>query len=123
MATNSVSVVLVIFTIFITTLALSISTVDSTGDHLFGWIPTRSLSSSSLTCEGSIAECQSDNEFQMDSEINRRILATTDYISYEALKANTVSCSISGAPYYNCKQGAEANPQTRGCSTITQCRS
>ncbi|OVA14861.1 Rapid ALkalinization Factor [Macleaya cordata] len=121
MATNSVSAVLVIFAILITTQILSISTVGATGDHQLGWIPTRSSSSS--TCEGSIAECQSENEFEMDSEISRRILATSQYISYEALKKNTVPCSRRGASYYNCQPGAQANPYNRGCSAITRCRS
>lgn len=86
---------------------------------------TRQLSwlSMGTTCRGSIAECMSGNEFEMDSESNRRILATTKYISYESLKRNTVPCSRRGASYYNCQPGAEANPYTRGCSAITHCRS
>ncbi|RZC93807.1 hypothetical protein C5167_029451 [Papaver somniferum] len=40
---------------------------------------------------------------EMDSEISRRILATTKYVSYEALKKNTTPCSKKGASYYNCK--------------------
>ncbi|OVA14862.1 Rapid ALkalinization Factor [Macleaya cordata] len=121
MGTNSVSDVVVIFTIYITTLTLSISTIDSTEDNQLGWIPMTSLSSSS-TCEGSIAECQSDNEFQMDSEINRRILAATKYITPAAVKQDIVPCTIPGAPYSNCKHGAEANPYTGGCSPINKCR-
>ncbi|CAH2078966.1 unnamed protein product [Thlaspi arvense] len=72
-------------------------------------------------CTGSIAEC-STAEFEMDSEINRRILATTRYISYGALRRNTIPCSRRGASYYNCRRGAEANPYSRGCSAITRCR-
>ncbi|KAG2263837.1 hypothetical protein Bca52824_070916 [Brassica carinata] len=45
-------------------------------------------------CTGSIAECSTATaEFEMDSEISRRILATTRYISYGALRRNTVPCS------------------------------
>ncbi|KAL5217562.1 hypothetical protein ABZP36_018246 [Zizania latifolia] len=44
------------------------------------------------------------------------------YISYAALLRNSVPCSLPGASYYNCRPGAEANPYTRGCSAITQCR-
>ncbi|XP_024022186.1 protein RALF-like 33 [Morus notabilis] len=73
-------------------------------------------------CDGSIAECL-EEEFEMDSEISRRILATTKYISYGALQRNTVPCSRRGASYYNCKTGAQANPYNRGCSAITRCRS
>ncbi|XP_040377535.1 protein RALF-like 22 [Oryza brachyantha] len=44
------------------------------------------------------------------------------YISYAALMRNSVPCSLPGASYYNCRPGADANPYTRGCSAITQCR-
>ncbi|XP_061349197.1 protein RALF-like 33 [Gastrolobium bilobum] len=80
-------------------------------------------------CRGSIAECsllvgdEDDTEFLMDSESNRRILAGRGrYISYGALRRNTVPCSRRGASYYNCRPGAQANPYRRGCSAITRCR-
>uniref|UniRef100_A0ACD5YBU3 Uncharacterized protein n=1 Tax=Avena sativa TaxID=4498 RepID=A0ACD5YBU3_AVESA len=44
------------------------------------------------------------------------------YISYGALYADTVPCSVQGASYYNCQPGAEAYPYERGCSRITLCR-
>ncbi|KAJ4956249.1 hypothetical protein NE237_013032 [Protea cynaroides] len=103
--------------VFIAIFFISSSRVDAGGDYQLGWIPTRPA------CDGSIAECLSGNEFEMDTEINRRILATTSYISYGALQRNTVPCSRRGASYYNCKAGAQANPYTRGCSSITRCRS
>ncbi|XP_061357455.1 rapid alkalinization factor [Gastrolobium bilobum] len=82
------------------------------------WISNKS------TCKGSIADCMEErDEFELDSEINRRILATTQYISYGALQRNTVPCSRRGASYYNCRPGAQANPYSRGCSAITRCRS
>ncbi|KFK42648.1 rapid alkalinization factor 1 [Arabis alpina] len=74
-------------------------------------------------CHGSIAECIGSEEEEMDSEINRRILATTKYISYQSLKRNSVPCSRRGASYYNCQNGAQANPYSRGCSSIARCRS
>lgn len=80
-------------------------------------------------CRGSIAECLMGEdedfgmEFAMDTEINRRILATNKYISYGALRRNTVPCSRRGASYYNCRPGAQANPYSRGCNRITRCRS
>uniref|UniRef100_A0ACD5YFN1 Uncharacterized protein n=1 Tax=Avena sativa TaxID=4498 RepID=A0ACD5YFN1_AVESA len=46
----------------------------------------------------------------------------TQYISYAALTRDSVPCSVSGASYYNCEPGADANPYSRGCSAITQCR-
>ncbi|CAH8328595.1 unnamed protein product [Eruca vesicaria subsp. sativa] len=89
-------------------------------------------------CRGTIAECSVSAalgdegelfygggmgaEFEMDSEINRRMLANRRYISYGALRRNTVPCSRRGASYYNCRRGAHANPYSRGCSAITRCR-
>ncbi|PIA61474.1 hypothetical protein AQUCO_00300760v1 [Aquilegia coerulea] len=106
---------LVIFTIML------ISTVDASGDQQLGWIST---SSSTTTCKGTIAECElAGDEFELDSEINRRILATTQYISYGALNKNTVPCTKRGNSYYNCQTSGQANPYTRGCSAITRCRS
>ncbi|XP_034706092.1 protein RALF-like 33 [Vitis riparia] len=106
--------------------ASAVTAVDSTADNL-SWIPTRSV------CKGTVAECLAlaggedefglTSEFAMDSEINRRILATSKYISYGALQRNSVPCSRRGASYYNCQAGAQANPYNRGCSTITRCRS
>ncbi|GFQ05706.1 rapid alkalinization factor [Phtheirospermum japonicum] len=63
------------------------------------------------------------SELELDSEINRRILATSEYISYGALQGNNVPCSRRGASYYNCQPGAEANPYTRSCTAATRCRS
>ncbi|XP_040993414.1 protein RALF-like 33 [Juglans microcarpa x Juglans regia] len=104
----------------------SSSPIDSFGggDHRqLGFFPMKS------ECRGSIAEClmsggyeELDSEFAMDSESNRRILATRQYISYGALRRNSVPCSRRGASYYNCRPGAQANPYRRGCSTITRCR-
>ncbi|KAG7556678.1 Rapid ALkalinization Factor [Arabidopsis suecica] len=74
-------------------------------------------------CKGSIAECiAEEEEYEFDSEISKRILASKKYISYGAMRKNNVPCSRRGASYYNCKRGAQANPYSRGCSTITRCR-
>ncbi|XP_058077103.1 protein RALF-like 1 [Magnolia sinica] len=106
----SIILLLVIFTIISGPLA-------NAGDHhQLGWLPSGSA------CTGSIAECLAGDEFSMDSEINRRILATSQYISYQALRRNSVPCSRRGASYYNCRPGAQANPYRRGCSAITRCR-
>ncbi|KAI3961653.1 hypothetical protein MKW92_015502 [Papaver armeniacum] len=98
----------------------SITTTEVSGnlEMGFGW-----KSTSTTTCDGSIGECQLENEFEMDSEISRRILATTKYVSYESLKKNTTPCSKRGASYYNCKNGAQANSYTRGCSKLSKCKS
>ncbi|PAL70071.1 hypothetical protein CEJ83_20390 [Acinetobacter baumannii] len=105
----------------------SSSAVDFDGlGHQLGFIPVKS------EWRGSIAECMSvegddgdqelDLEFAMDGEINRRILAMRRYISYGALRRNSVPCSRRGASYYNCRAGGQANPYSRGCSAITRCR-
>ncbi|XP_068663438.1 rapid alkalinization factor-like [Aristolochia californica] len=114
MASSSTTV----FIVFVLILALFISssTVQA-GEHEFGWMPSRS------SCNGNLGDCLEEDEFDMDSEISRRILATSQYISYEALKKNSVPCSRRGASYYNCRSGAQANPYNRGCSAITRCRS
>ncbi|XP_031114293.1 rapid alkalinization factor-like [Ipomoea triloba] len=92
--------------------------VDADGDlDVAGWMPAEG-------CKGSIAECMtSGEEFEMDTESNRRILATSNYISYDALQKGNTLCSRRGSSYYNCQPGAQANPYTRGCSAINRCRS
>ncbi|CAL8991449.1 unnamed protein product [Prunus brigantina] len=95
----------------------SSAAVDFSGGHQLGqlsWVSSRSAG-------GLIAEDE-DLELPMESEISRRILATNRYISYGALRRNTVPCSRRGASYYNCRPGAQANPYSRGCSAITRCR-
>ncbi|RDY05643.1 Protein RALF-like 33, partial [Mucuna pruriens] len=61
-----------------------------------------------------------EEEFQLDNEINRRILASKKYISYSAMQRDSVFCSHRGVSYYNCQLGADANPYQRGCSAITR---
>ncbi|XP_057424770.1 protein RALF-like 33 [Lotus japonicus] len=104
----------------VATILLAASMVVAGGDSLMatGWV-------TGPHCKGSIAEClegEEGEEFELDSEINRRILADTRYISYGALRKNTVPCSRRGASYYNCRPGAQANPYNRGCSAIARCR-
>ena len=113
------SYLLIISILLMVAVVVSSTTVEATGNqyHQWDWTAVKPA------CQGSIAECMAAGEFEMDSENNRRILATTNYISYGALQRNTVPCSQRGASYYNCKTGAEANPYTRGCSAITRCRS
>jgi hypothetical protein len=49
--------------------------------------------------------------------------ATTTYISYGALMANSVPCSTAGASYYGCASSSSgpANPYSRSCTFITAC--
>ncbi|CAL9064959.1 protein RALF-like 33 [Musa acuminata AAA Group] len=89
----------------------------ASGDELsLGWIPVRS------GCSGSVVECVAGEEFELGSEVTRRILARSYYISYAALRRDSVPCSRRGASYYNCRPGARANPYSRSCSAITRCR-
>ncbi|KAL1816559.1 hypothetical protein ACET3Z_019133 [Daucus carota] len=82
--------------------ALLVSTTVSSTASGYDWMDLKQ------GCKGSIAECMGvGEEFEMDSESNRRILATSNYISYAALQKNNVPCSKRGASYYNCKQGEE----------------
>ncbi|AAF64534.1 Protein RALF-like 22 [Arabidopsis thaliana] len=105
-------------------LAIVISAVESTGDFGDSLDFVRAGSSSLFSgCTGSIAECiAEEEEMEFDSDISRRILAQKKYISYGAMRRNSVPCSRRGASYYNCQRGAQANPYSRGCSTITRCR-
>ncbi|KXT09021.1 hypothetical protein AC579_10188 [Pseudocercospora musae] len=54
--------------------------------------------------------------------ISARDPANNKFISYETLQGNSVPCSRSGATFYNCRPGAQANPYTRPCSAAEQCR-
>ncbi|CAA0832034.1 Protein RALF-like 33 [Striga hermonthica] len=99
---------------------LSIASAAASGEE-FRWI----LAENPAICRGSIGECMADvaGEFEMDSEISRRVLATRrTYISYGALVPNQTPCSRRGSSYYNCRAGAQANAYRRSCSTITRCR-
>ncbi|KAJ4850580.1 Protein RALF-like 33 [Turnera subulata] len=120
MAKYSCSVLLT-WCIFLSAMIIisSSSTANGGGEQDLSWLAAVRRPG----CQGTVAECMEndDDEFSMDSEINRRILATTQYISYGALQRNTVPCSQRGQSYYNCVPG-QANPYTRGCSAITRCR-
>ncbi|KAJ0979832.1 hypothetical protein J5N97_015306 [Dioscorea zingiberensis] len=87
------------------------------GSINLGWLPTKP------NYKGAIEDFLEGEELELGSEISRRILATSDYISYDALRRDSTPCSRRGASYYNCRAGSEANPYSRGCSAITRCRS
>ncbi|XP_074339999.1 protein RALF-like 33 [Apium graveolens] len=98
-------------------LSLSISSIDASTQSYLNFLP---VTTSNVIDDLFVSD---ESEFDLDSEINRRLLATRKrYISYGALSRNTVPCSRRGASYYNCRQGAQANPYNRGCSAITRCR-
>lgn len=126
-STNFLVICAVLVVTHITVLSSTAVHASSGVHQQLSWIPA---TSSAPACRGSMAECLGDEdelglglELEMDSEINRRILAVRGrYISYGALSRNSVPCSRRGASYYNCRQGAQANPYSRGCSAITRCR-
>ncbi|CAL4945705.1 unnamed protein product [Urochloa decumbens] len=66
---------------------------------------------------GTVGECVDD-----DGVVARRELGGGGYIGYGAMSAGNVPCSYRGASYYNCRPSGAANPYSRGCSAITQCR-
>ncbi|XP_051144139.1 rapid alkalinization factor [Andrographis paniculata] len=105
--------------------SLLLANVSASGDHgvAVAWMAPVVRSG----CKGTVGGCligseEVDEEFELESESTRRILAMRRYISYGALRRNSVPCSRRGASYYNCRPGAQANPYRRGCSAITRCR-
>ncbi|KAJ8449671.1 hypothetical protein Cgig2_001327 [Carnegiea gigantea] len=74
-------------------------------------------------CDGNVGSCAASSEFEVDSEVNRRVLLGVQrkYISYETLKRDLVPCSVPGSSYYSCGASPEANRYSRGCSIITKC--
>ncbi|KAL6622708.1 hypothetical protein ACP70R_032587 [Stipagrostis hirtigluma subsp. patula] len=77
-------------------------------------------------CRGTVAECLAEEEEaelgSAAAEGHRRALYSRGYISYGALRRDSVPCSRRGASYYNCRPGGQANPYHRGCNRITRCR-
>ncbi|KMT14820.1 hypothetical protein BVRB_3g065450 [Beta vulgaris subsp. vulgaris] len=75
-------------------------------------------------CDENVGNCPNsieEEEFEVDSEINRRILGMRrKYISYETLKRDVVPCSTPGSSYYSCG-ATPANRYRRGCSVIAKC--
>lgn len=123
MRSSSINGFLMICAISASCLALS----SSTGDRHFLHLPPESACRSGLESESVIAECMLGGgdafQFAAEFEISRRILAMTRrYISYGAMRRNSVPCSRRGASYYNCRLGSPANPYSRGCSAIARCR-
>ncbi|EOA21814.1 hypothetical protein CARUB_v10002279mg [Capsella rubella] len=110
----------IIFVVLVISMIVIVSVEAGGYEDVLGFVVRTRTSSD---CKGSIADCiAEEEEFELDSEISRRILASKKYVSYGAMRKNNVPCSRRGASYYNCKRGAQANPYRRGCSQITRCR-
>ncbi|EES02710.1 hypothetical protein BDA96_03G122200 [Sorghum bicolor] len=110
--------------------AAGVAVGDLAVAHLAGAVVIRR---GGRTCRGTVGECMeylgADAEGEADvagmatGGSKRRVLqGGSGYIGYDALRRDNVPCSQRGASYYNCQPGAEANPYSRGCSAITQCR-
>ncbi|KAL6194097.1 hypothetical protein ACLB2K_035181 [Fragaria x ananassa] len=84
-------------------------------------------SSSSSSCNGSIAECETESELLMESEISRRFLEQKKYISPGALKKDQPVCNGGARGEAYSKTGGclppPANTYNRGCSKYYRCRS
>ncbi|KMS95461.1 hypothetical protein BVRB_008000 [Beta vulgaris subsp. vulgaris] len=126
MAVNKPSTLMMISMLFMLLFSAVHSSSFSDFDIDFDTVVSQLMDPSTTSCDGSIGECSQggdlEEEFLVDSESNRRILASRRYISYGALNRNRVPCSRRGASYYNCRPGGSANPYRRGCSRISRCR-
>ncbi|XP_062201678.1 rapid alkalinization factor-like [Phragmites australis] len=110
-------------------LLLAVATSASAASSLAGGdhrLDLGFLSAGRRECRGTVAECLAEEEEEelgsASAEGHRRALYRSGYISYGALRRDSVPCSRRGASYYNCRPGAQANPYHRGCSRITRCR-
>ncbi|KAI9114817.1 hypothetical protein K1719_013830 [Acacia pycnantha] len=93
--------------------------------------PVRSLRSDqhleAYTCNGSIAECNEEDEMLMESDISRRILEEKNYISEGALERDKPVCNGGASGEAYSRSGGclppPSNPPDRGCSKYYRCRS
>ena len=88
--------------------------------------PASSANDDYTPCNGSIAECNEEDEKLMGSEISQRFLAQKKSISYGALNKNQPVCNGGSSGEAYSKSGGclppPSNPQTRGCSKYYRCR-
>ncbi|XP_028759732.1 protein RALF-like 32 [Neltuma alba] len=79
------------------------------------------------TCNGSIAECNEEDELLMESDISRRILEGKKYISEGALQRDKPVCNGGASGEAYSKSGGclppPSNRPDRGCSKYYRCRS
>ncbi|RAL42878.1 hypothetical protein DM860_009385 [Cuscuta australis] len=64
---------------------------------------------------------QTAEELMMESEGSRRLLFQSRYISYGAMRRDSIPCNRRGPSYYNCRSHTAVRPYTRGCSKFTRC--
>ncbi|ESW25620.1 hypothetical protein PHAVU_003G051400 [Phaseolus vulgaris] len=78
-------------------------------------------------CNGTIADCNQEDELLMESEISRRFLEQKSYISNGALQRDKPVCNGGGSGEAYSNSGGclppPSNPHNRGCSKYYRCRS
>ncbi|XP_020254004.1 protein RALF-like 32 [Asparagus officinalis] len=106
-------------------LTASVSRLSTETDNIIALSLLPSLcnggpNSSDITT-GFLAE--EDGEEMMDSEVHRRLILEADgkTIGYGALNRDRPICNSGPRSYANCLP-PPANPRTRGCNPIYQCR-
>ncbi|XP_062208786.1 rapid alkalinization factor-like [Phragmites australis] len=128
---HHVAAVLLLLALSIAALTAPAAAFTATKGGMAGDLGAVVMRRGGRTCRGTVAECMEYSDVDAEGEGDvaamitgkRRVLqGVSGYICYDALRRNSVPCSQRGASYYNCQPGAEANPYSRGCSQITQCR-
>ncbi|XP_031484146.1 protein RALF-like 22 [Nymphaea colorata] len=101
--------------------------VASLGSNRWGLSAHNKVVNEHRSCGGSIGQCMDLDEEEMSppnsgGAAGRRMLyPQSGYISYRALRRNSVPCNTRGQSYYGCQKSAQANPYRRVCSMITHC--
>ncbi|XVF40473.1 hypothetical protein PTKIN_Ptkin01aG0116400 [Pterospermum kingtungense] len=106
-------------------LLLALATVvESTTFYEASWGLAHFGNNDSSSCiGGDCVNVEDVTKTLMDSATNHRQLQQMKkHISYWALRRNAVPCSRPGESYYNCESMSKANPYSRGCLAITQCK-
>ncbi|CAI0407498.1 unnamed protein product [Linum tenue] len=80
------------------------------------------------TCDAMEGHCfnADRDDSMMDMESHDRLLwemgpERQRYITYEALRANSIPCGWRGNSYYDCDAHKRVNPYRRGCTAATRC--
>ncbi|CAL1372795.1 unnamed protein product [Linum trigynum] len=121
---NSINVSMILLV-----LAIAAATVESmaqsmTGDDIGH---SNEAGMSMATCDAMEGHCfNADTDFMMDMESHDRLLwqvgsGRQRYITYQALRANSIPCGWRGNSYYDCDAHKRVNPYRRGCTAATRC--
>ncbi|KAK1318858.1 hypothetical protein QJS10_CPB04g01293 [Acorus calamus] len=72
-------------------------------------------------CNGTVAECNGDEEWLMESDTVRRLLQGGNKASYKSLQKQPACATSSGGAYEN-NCFSRVNGRSRGCDPIYGCR-